>query len=440
MIPTKKEPISRGYAFIKAIQMLFMLTPRQWWWLFRKQIAGEQTPQTWIKLLRPLAAYNQYNNAFRGKVKRVAWVSLWITLILYFFGSRLPTWLPALIEYLSLDGLLEPSWFSSLSWLSDLHQVMLALAVAAWVLFFFLKQADISDHLRNFLLPLIRILSQEATVDSQMNLRVALHRRTHRRFHNYTERGDAHWKYLLSQILQYTVVGLGIVAALTLFNLQVRDLVVALLPDMVKTVLIDSINQLRPSLPDSIVQILDNPTSIPPLDRLLIVAEVVAFIGALGYIFFRVLSLLSIKRHSDARVRTSTKHYFYPWLTFSLYLADDTLLESTLTERIRLRKRVKRNTSGKIKAKEKVSIQMIYGITLRFPLRDYAFQPLEEDKLPTRLSVEVKTSEKRQAFKMKAKTKQNQLDTYPDVNLFLRYVTTIYQHTIRKDASSGAHH
>lgn len=287
----------------KALVLFFRLTNEQTSLLFRRKIEGERTIADWQKLLNYLAEFDKHADNSRKVLK----IHIWVGVILSFLAFIV------LVASEKTD-LLDILW-----------RVSLFFILVHLVLYVLLKKVDLSNHLRVFLVPLLKILAQESNEESVLRLK--------------TYFSSAENKYFLSKSIKPPSMSKS-KRFWYVFFLTLTFFTIALCAYMV---FIDVSN--------------------------------IIYLGFFMIAFFIFLGVSWGIKTSRKYPVVETQIYVYPWLSFSAKMADDTLLSVEMIDTLFVRKVTKKVFTGrktKLKTKIKKILKRRDKITIGFEKDDYA--------------------------------------------------------------------
>lgn len=153
------------------------------------------------------------------------------------------------------------------------------------------------------------------------------------------------------------------------------------------------------------------------------------FIFAFVFFLFAFIISVAVKKYPIV----NTKIYTYPWLIFSLKMAEDTTLAVEMTDTLIVRKVHRQNYRGKVKTKVKKIIRRRDKITISFEKDEYEVaktQNISNEKSKKKDVLLNKSNEKRHVFRIENREKilvKNDTDTEPSLQTFLAKIAKAYQ-------------
>jgi hypothetical protein len=371
----------------RAINYFFFLNWEQTKILFRKKVEGERSADEWIQLLENLAIYDAHSDEGRRLFRNIGWLTLAGILLMHLFGVQL--------GQLGGRTLVKYSEF--------FFRLLVAGSAISWFMYFFLRVGDLSNHLRLFLFPLIEILKQEMPPGAPIKLKIDLHERTSR-------------KYRLRRITSYR-------------NTWLRRFFMAL---PVKLSIVTALLALFMFYPQFFFATKESFWLDEQISHLLRYIGITTRGGREGLlasfvvgIFVSMIIRYIISESSKPKVITNIYDFF--WLELEARMADGTLMQAKLDDYIVKRVSIKNSRSGKrTKIKHKGHIKTNYLLTIAFPKKQYQMQQGAGAVQKHRFVLTRKPNEKRHVLKLKGSTKQSNMQAYPDLQYFLRFVSNAY--------------
>ncbi|MCS6794899.1 MAG: hypothetical protein NZ516_02970 [Raineya sp.] len=297
----KSKPTYSLSSLVKSLILFLQLTKEQTSVFFTRKLQGQRTIQEWLFFLQRIAEFDKHADNTRKVMIVNFWWILGISFVAYIVG-------------IGIENMIFLNWL----WRISLFLMLIHLSV-----YFLLKRFDLSNHLRVFFVPLLRILSQESKPENPLQLQMYL--------------------------------------------------------------------------------------SEPENEQFL------------------------IRKNTKNNPLVKEYVYRYPWLNFSMKMADNTLLSAELTETWLVRKVIKQNAKGKIKTKVKKILKRRDKITIGFEKDEYALENTQNfvsEKVKKANVLLMKPNEKRHTFRIENREKivvLDNLSAVPSLENFLSKVAKAYQ-------------
>ena len=138
-----KTGTSTTYQFLMPIQKRFVQA---------KQIEASYKPERWLHLFEALAAYDRHNDHVRHRCMVLGGVALGVS-------------------FISLFPLGIAEWLETLYWIPV---GLFAISVPAFLMVWVLKQKDLPNNLREFILPLLHILREDMDPETELSMHLDL--------------------------------------------------------------------------------------------------------------------------------------------------------------------------------------------------------------------------------------------------------------------------
>ncbi|WP_448530054.1 hypothetical protein [Raineya sp.] len=356
---TQNQKGAVKYSLLSVAKMLILflrLTSEQTSLLFKRKIEGKRTISEWLRLFEQLAEFDKHADNSR----KVFIMHVWIGVVLSFFAM-------VIIIGVENTALLDILW-----------RVVLLFLLLHLLPYWILKKFDLSNRLRTFFVPLLKILARESEEQSLLTLTMELASSENKKFLTSNTRTPPKKVFSWSKIW----LGLIIVNIIAFFWVM----------------------------------------SIEP-------GEGFYFVFAFIFLFIAFAVSVALKTYPIV----ITKIYTYPWLIFSLKMADDTTLAVEMTDTLIVRKVHKKNFRGKVKTKVKKIIRRRDKITISFEKDEYEVakaQNISNEKSKKKDVLLNKSNEKRHVFRIENREKilvKNDTDTEPSLQAFLAKIAKAYQ-------------
>ncbi len=371
----------------RAINYFFFLNWEQTKILFRKRVQGERSADEWIQLLENLAIYDAHSDEGRRLFRNIGWVTLIIIILMHAFG----------VQIAQMGG-------KTLVKYSELFfRLLVAGSAVSWFMYFFLRVGDLSNHLRLFLFPLIEILKQEMPPGALIKLKIDLHERTSR-------------KYRLRRTTSYR-------------NTWLRRFFIALPVTLTVISVLLILFMFYPQFFFATKESFWLDEQISHLLRYIGIHSKAGREGLLGSFLAGILVSMIIRYiiSESSKPKVITNIYDFFWLELEARMSDGTLMQIKLDDYIVKRTTIKNSLSGKrTKVKHKDLIKTNYLLTIAFPKKQYQMQQGGGSVQKHRFVLTRKPNEKRHVLKLKGSTKQVNIQAYPDLQYFLRFVSNAY--------------
>lgn len=347
------------YSLLSVAKMLILflrLTGEQTSLLFKRKIKGKRTISEWLKLFEQLAEFDKHADDSR----KVFITHVWIGAVVSFFAM-------VVIIGVENSALLDILW-----------RIVLLFLLLHLLSYWILKKFDLSNRLRTFFVPLLKILARESEEESILTLTMELSSIENKKFLTSNTRTPP------KKVVSWTKIWLGLI--------------------IVDIVAFFWVMTIDPN-------------------------ESFYFLFAFVFLFIALSISMAVKEYPII----NTSIHTYPWLIFSLKMADDTTLAVEMTDTLIMRKVHKKNFRGKVKTKVKKIIRRRDKITISFEKDEYEIaktQNISNEKTKTKDVLLNKSNEKRYVFRIENREKilvKNDTDTEPSLQTFLAKIANAYQ-------------
>lgn len=350
--------LSRIQRLSRAFKTYFSLDQEQKKIIQSGQIEGAHTPDYWIHMIQKNVEFDYYADSVRAFIGSLSGITLGlflfisIFLLAFLFESEI-----FLIIYLLVFFILVPSCLIGL------------------VIYFFLKNKDIRNHLRAFTFPLLTVLREEMESTELLHLRVDLRKKA--RKDNQTHAEQNYKSNALSWLPLASFASIFIFGFLGAFT------------------------------------------------------EIELFFFIALFAFFSTFILFFVSSFSGKYPKIKTTYHDYSWLEVRGKLSDNALLMIQVRDEIRkikITRKRRRRGKTKIKTKTKYKIVSNFMVELSLPLKKYevadAFSP---DRDTQGVKMKMKPNQKRNKLKIQGRQKSKSIHETADFDYFLNLVARGYR-------------
>jgi hypothetical protein len=374
------KPVFSINSFWMAIRYFLFLNSEQTKVLFTRKIDDVKTAPEWLVTLDNLTKFDEYADNARHTCFVLAWWGFALGVVLY------------IITLFTISNVSYEALNNNIFLWETLRYAYLLMFFGCFVcfLFYFLfKRVDLSNNLRFFTYPLIRILLEEGKENSPIQLQCQLAPPNSNRYKTAVRKNfkPSWFKRIVNIILLSIIAFAGIIVVL--YN-KVGD-----------------------------------QEWFRKFDRM--IGDFADFLIIGGFVMFFVWIIASF---SGKYPKITNTVYTFPWLSFTAKMADDTVLSTDFVDTILQRKIVKSNPRGKVKTKYKNSLRRLTSITIGFDKENYHFSSQSLNKGGGGIQMKQKPNEKRHTFKMKDKQKianTNNIRVEPSLGRFLPLIAEAYK-------------
>ena len=364
-IPQKQEEKKTGKfkSLQKAIHTYWKMNTEEKQLIRKRMIDGAHTVDQWLALAEQGAEFDHYADAVRpylGKRSTMILVCAFFALIL---GAAF--------------GLSEPEFYPIFYFGATIGGLLFLVGMIFYGFYFYLKSQDIPNHLRLFVVPLLRVLKEEVGDLALVHIKSDLRKKA--RKDNEIHREKNYKDTFINRFGWLIVPG---VIALYIFALSFG------------------------------------------------VSRII-FFPAIAFLVFVFVITFSSFLGKYPRIVT-TKHE-YPWLALSTHLIDGSKLIVNIQDdvtRYKISKRKRsRSAKTKVKTKTKYKVRTNFWITLNLPNKRYGVEEGITTSARNAQGVKMKhkVGEKRNTLKVNFRWKTKDIHAVPDFQQFLGLIAKAYK-------------